>query len=142
MKILMLLLIGMNLLFYLYFLFKEMKRYREVELNKLETFGESEETKEFDVEKLFRKNILGVFVITFVMTVSVVGKEPFSFKNLSNFTVILMIFNTLYIEYINRNLKKMDLFDENLKKQLLVAGNYVLPIITIILIILQKLFIK
>ena len=36
----------------------------------------------------------------------------------------------------------MEEFDKNLKKRILIIGNYVLPIVTIILIILQKLFVR
>ena len=53
-----------------------------------------------------------------------------------------MIFNTLYFDYINRQLKKIDEFDEKLKRRILMIGSYVLPVITMLLIILQKLFVK
>ena len=146
MKILMLFIIGINSAFYLYFLFKEMKKYRELVLKKLETGSEKEtesnEVLGINIEEILRKNIIGVFITTFIMIVSVVNKEPFKFKNFSNLTVILMIFNALYFEYINRQLKNMEEFDKNLKKRILIIGNYVLPIVTIILIILQKLFVR
>ena len=146
MKILMLFIIGINSAFYLYFLFKEMKKYRELVLKKLETGiekeTESNEVLGINIEEILRKNIIGVFITTFIMIVSVVNKEPFKFKNFSNLTVILMIFNALYFEYINRQLKNMEEFDKNLKKRILIIGNYVLPIVTIILIILQKLFVR
>lgn len=146
MKILMLFIIGINSAFYLYFLFKEMKKYRELVLKKLETGSEKEtesnEVLGINIEEILRKNIIGVFITTFIMIVSVVNKEPFKFKNFSNLTVILMIFNALYFEYINRQLKNMEEFDKNLKKRILIIGNYILPIVTIILIILQKLFVR
>lgn len=146
MKILMLFIIGINSAFYLYFLFKEMKKYRELVLKKLETGiekeTESNEVLGINIEEILRKNIIGVFITTFIMIVSVLNKEPFKFKNFSNLTVILMIFNALYFEYINRQLKNMEEFDKNLKKRILIIGNYVLPIVTIILIILQKLFVR
>ncbi len=142
----MLFIIGINSAFYLYFLFKEMKKYRELVLKKLETGiekeTESNEVLGINIEEILRKNIIGVFITTFIMIVSVVNKEPFKFKNFSNLTVILMIFNALYFEYINRQLKNMEEFDKNLKKRILIIGNYVLPIVTIILIILQKLFVR
>lgn len=146
MKILMLFIIGINSAFYLYFLFKEMKKYRELVLKKLETGiekeTESNEVLGINIEEILRKNIIGVFITTFIMIVSVLNKEPFKFKNFSNLTVILMIFNALYFEYINRQLKNMEEFDKNLKKRILIIGNYVLPIVTIIFIILQKLFVR
>lgn len=146
MKILMLFIIGINSAFYLYFLFKEMKKYRELVLKKLETGiekeTESNEVLGINIEEILRKNIIGVFITTFIMIVSVLNKEPFKFKNFSNLTVILMIFNALYFEYINRQLKNMEEFDKNLKKRILIIGNYILPIVTIILIILQKLFVR
>ncbi|AMD95919.1 hypothetical protein [Leptotrichia sp. oral taxon 847] len=86
--------------------------------------------------------MIGVLIVTFVMVVSTVNKEPFKFKNFSNLTIILMIFNTLYFDYINRQLKKIDEFDEKLKRRILMIGSYVLPVITMLLIILQKLFVK
>lgn len=142
----MLFIIGINSAFYLYFLFKEMKKYRELVLKKLETGiekeTESNEVLGINIEEILRKNIIGVFITTFIMIVSVLNKEPFKFKNFSNLTVILMIFNALYFEYINRQLKNMEEFDKNLKKRILIIGNYVLPIVTIILIILQKLFVR
>lgn len=142
----MLFIIGINSAFYLYFLFKEMKKYRELVLKKLETGiekeTESNEVLGINIEEILRKNIIGVFITTFIMIVSVLNKEPFKFKNFSNLTVILMIFNALYFEYINRQLKNMEEFDKNLKKRILIIGNYILPIVTIILIILQKLFVR
>ena len=142
----MLFIIGINSAFYLYFLFKEMKKYRELVLKKLETGiekeTESNEVLGINIEEILRKNIIGVFITTFIMIVSVLNKEPFKFKNFSNLTVILMIFNALYFEYINRQLKNMEEFDKNLKKRILIIGNYVLPIVTIILIILQKIFLR
>ncbi|WP_455045986.1 hypothetical protein [Leptotrichia trevisanii] len=149
MKILMLFVIGVNAAFYLYFLFREMKKYRELVLKNLEVESrkeiESDEVsgiKRINTEEILRKNIIGVFITTFIMIVSVVNKEPFKFKNFSNLTVILMIFNALYFEYINRQLKNIEEFDKNLKKRILIIGNYILPIVTIILIILQKLFVR
>lgn len=145
----MLIVIGVNAAFYLYFLFKEVKKYRELVLENLEAESrkeiESDEVsgiKRINTEEILRKNIIGVFITTFIMIVSVVNKEPFKFKNFSNLTVILMIFNALYFEYINRQLKNMEEFDKNLKKRILIIGNYILPIVTIILIILQKLFVR
>lgn len=142
----MLFVIGVNAAFYLYFLFREMKKYRELVLKKLETGiekeTESNEVLGINIEEILRKNIIGVFITTFIMIVSVLNKEPFKFKNFSNLTVILMIFNALYFEYINRQLKNMEEFDKNLKKRILIIGNYILPIVTIILIILQKLFVR
>lgn len=145
----MLFVIGVNAAFYLYFLFREMKKYRELVLKNLEVESrkeiESDEVsgiKRINTEEILRKNIIGVFITTFIMIVSVVNKEPFKFKNFSNLTVILMIFNALYFEYINRQLKNIEEFDKNLKKRILIIGNYILPIVTIILIILQKLFVR
>ena len=145
----MLFVIGVNASFYLYFLFREMKKYRELVLKNLEVESrkeiESDEVsgiKRINTEEILRKNIIGVFITTFIMIVSVVNKEPFKFKNFSNLTVILMIFNALYFEYINRQLKNIEEFDKNLKKRILIIGNYILPIVTIILIILQKLFVR
>ena len=126
-----------------------MKKYRELVLKNLEVESrkeiESDEVsgiKRINTEEILRKNIIGVFITTFIMIVSVVNKEPFKFKNFSNLTVILMIFNALYFEYINRQLKNIEEFDKNLKKRILIIGNYILPIVTIILIILQKLFVR
>ena len=88
MKILMLFIIGINSAFYLYFLFKEMKKYRELVLKKLETGiekeTESNEVLGINIEEILRKNIIGVFITTFIMIVSVLNKEPFKFKNFSN----------------------------------------------------------
>lgn len=150
MKILMLFVILTNAVFYLYLLFKQIKKYQELELekvrskkdkNKVES-SENSEIKKINVEEVLRKNVIGVLIVTFVMVVSTVNKEPFKFKNFSNLTIILMIFNTLYFDYINRQLKKIDEFDEKLKRRILMIGSYVLPVITMLLIILQKLFVK
>ena len=134
-------------MFYLYFLFKEIKKYRELVLENVEIEREKEKENDREIEKInleemLRKNIIGIFIASFIMIVSVINKEPFKFKNFSNLVVILMIFNTLYFEYINRQLKKIEKFDKNLKKRILIMGNYMLPIVTITLIILQKLFVR
>ena len=147
MKIVMLFIIGINAMFYLYFLFKEIKKYRELVLENVEIEREKEKENDREIEKInledmLRKNIIGIFIASFRMIVSVINKEPFKFKNFSNLVVILMIFNTLYFEYINRQLKKIEKFDKILKKRILIMGNYMLPIVTITLIILQKLFVR
>lgn len=147
MKIVMLFIIGINAMFYLYFLFKEIKKYRELVLENVEIEREKEKENDREIEKInleemLKKNIIGIFIASFIMIVSVINKEPFKFKNFSNLVVILMIFNTLYFEYINRQLKKIEKFDKILKKRILIMGNYMLPIVTITLIILQKLFVR
>ena len=116
----MLFIIGINAMFYLYFLFKEIKKYRELVLENVEIEREKEKENDREIEKInleemLRKNIIGIFIASFIMIVSVINKEPFKFKNFSNLVVILMIFNTLYFEYINRQLKKIEKFDKILK---------------------------
>ena len=70
----MLFVIGVNAAFYLYFLFREMKKYRELVLKNLEVESRNElesddvsGIKRINTEEILRKNIIGVFITTFII---------------------------------------------------------------------------